>query len=133
MQFRTMMIIKAVVCLCFGVPILLAPGFAYSLFLGLSLDIGGAFAAREYAAAMLGILMIAWFARNVPESDVRWAIALGLCLYDAVGFGLSLVGEITGLLSPMGWSIVVLYLLLALGFGYFLVKRPQPALHAGAA
>ena len=132
MQFRTMMIIKAVVCLALGVPILLVPSFMYALF-GLSLGAGGAFAAREYAAAMLGILMITWFARNVPESDVRWAIALGLCLYDAVGFVLSLMGELTGLSNPMGWSIVVLYLLLALGFGYFLVKRPQPALHAGAA
>ena len=133
MQFRTMMIIKAVVCLCFGVLILLMPGFVYSLFLGISLDGAGAFAARQYGASLIGTLLITWFAREVPESDVRWAIALGLCLYDAVGFVLSLVGEITGLLSPMGWSIVVLYLLLALGFGYFLVKRPQPALHAGAA
>ncbi len=133
MQFRTMMIIKAVVCLCFGVLILLAPAFSYSLFLGLSLDPGGAFAARQYAVGMLGIMLITWFGRNVPESDVRWAIALGLCLYDAAGFVLSLVGEITGLLGPMGWSIVLLYLLLALGFGYFLVKRPQPVLHAGAA
>ncbi len=133
MQFRTMMILKAAVCLCFGVLILLSPGFVYSLFLGISLDSGGAFAARQYGAGMIGILLITWFARNVPVSEARWAIALGLCIYDAVGFVLSLIGEITGLLSPMGWSIVLLYLLLALGFGYFLVKTPEPALHAGAA
>ncbi len=133
MQFRTMMIIKAVVCLCFGVLILLAPAFSYSLFLGLSLDGGGAFAARQYAASLLGVMLLTWFGRNVPESDARWAITLGLCIYDAIGFVLALVGEITGLLSPMGWSIVVLYLLLAIGFGYFLLKSPQPAMRAKAA
>ncbi len=130
MQFRTMMIIKAVVCLCFGVLILLTPGIVYSLFLGISLDGAGAFAARQYGASLIGTLLITWFARNATESNARWAITLGLCIYDAVGFVLCLVGEITGLLSPMGWSIVVLYLLLALGFGYFLVKSPQPAAQA---
>jgi len=133
MKFQTMMIIKAVVCLCFGALILLTPGFTYTVFLGITLDPGGAFAARQYAASMIGILMITWFARNAPESPTRWAITLGLCIYDAVGFVLALVGEFTGLLNPMGWSIVVLYLFLALGFGYFLVKSPQPAVHAGAA
>ena len=124
MKFQTMMIIKAVVCLCFGVLILLSPGFVYSLFLGISLDPGGAFAARQYGISLIGTLLITWFARNAVESDARWAITLGLCIYDAMGFVLALAGEITGLLSPMGWSIVVLYLLLALGFGYFLIKTP---------
>jgi hypothetical protein len=127
MKFRTMMIIKAVVCLCFGTLIMVAPVFSYNLLLGLQLDPAGAFAGREYAASMIGILMIAWFARNVPESTERWAIALGLCVYDALGFVITLVAEIMGLLSPMGWAIVALYLLLAIGFGYFLVKSPLPA------
>ena len=128
-----MMIIKAIVCLCFGPLIMLAPIFTYSLFLGITLDQGGVFAAREYAASMLGILLLAWFARNVPESPARWAIALALCVYDALGFLLTLVGEITGQLSPMGWSIVAVYLFLALGFGYFLVKSPQAAAHPSPA
>jgi hypothetical protein len=133
MQFRTMMIIKAVVCLCFGVLILAAPAFGYSLFLGINLDAGGAFAAREYGASLIGILLIAWFARKAVESDARWAITLGLFVYDLVGFVLALVGEITGLLSPLGWSIVVLYLFLAIGFGYFLFRSPQPAMRTKTA
>ena len=67
------------------------------------------------------------------ESDARWAITLGLCIYDAVGFVLALVGEITGLLGPLAWSIVVLYLFLTIGFGYFLFKSPQPAMRAKTA
>ncbi len=132
MKFQTMMVIKAVVALILGVPIVLLPAPMYSM-LGVSLGPGGAFPAREYGAAMLGILMICWFGRYVPQGPMRWAIALGLCVYDALGFVISLVAVLTGELNSLGWAVVVLYLLLALGFGYFLVKSPERAIHMGAA
>jgi len=125
MKFQTLMIIKAVVCLTLGVLILLVPGFVYSLF-GTSLNPGGTFAAREYGASLIGNLMVTWFARNAVESESRRAIILGLCVYDAIGFVVSLLATISGLLNPLGWSVVVLYLFFAVGYGYFLVKSPQP-------
>jgi hypothetical protein len=131
MKFKTMMIIKAVVCLALGVPIVLIPSFVYSIF-GLALDPAGSFAAREYGAGMIGILLITWFARNALESQARWAITLGLCIYDAIGFVVSLIAAITSLLNPLGWSVVVLYLFLAVGFGYFLIRSPQPAANTRA-
>ncbi|MGD2178082.1 MAG: hypothetical protein PVG71_09700 [Anaerolineae bacterium] len=70
--------------------------------------------------------MVTWFARNAAESDARRAIILGLCLYDAIGFVITLIATLSGVLNPLGWSAVLLYLLLAVGFGYFLVNRPQP-------
>lgn len=132
MKFQTMMVIKAAVCLVLGVPIVLVPGFIYSIF-GASLDSGGAFAAREYGAAMIGILLITWFGRYVPEGPIRWAIALGLCVYDAIGFVISAIATLTGVLNVLGWLVVLVYLLLAIGFGYFLIKSPQPAVQAGRA
>jgi hypothetical protein len=126
MKLKTMLIIKAIVCLCFGIPILLVPGFVYSIF-GATLAAGGILAAREYGASMLGNLMLTWFARNSQESDARWAIVLALFVYDALGFIASLIAVLTGVLNPLGWLVVILYLLLALGFGYFLPKRkPSP-------
>jgi hypothetical protein len=132
MKFQTMMVIKAIVCLVLGVPILLAPTLLYAIF-GLSLNPAGAFAAREYGAAMIGILMVCWFGGYAPESPIRWAIALGLCAYDAIGFVISAIAVLAGTLNSLGWAVVLLYLLLALGFGYFLVKRPLPAVQRGAA
>lgn len=129
MKFKTLMIIKAIVCLALGVPILLMPDFVYSVF-GVSLGPGGAIAAREYGAALIGTLMITWFARNAQVSDARWAIALGYCVYDAIGFVASLAATLTGVMNPLGWSVVVIYLFFALGFGYFTVKSPQPVMRA---
>jgi hypothetical protein len=127
MKLKTLLIIKAIVCLCLGIPILLVPHFIYSIF-GASLTDGGAFAAREYGAAMIGILMLTWFARNSPESETRWAIILALFVYDALGFVVTLIAILSGALNPLAWLIVVLYLLLALGFGYFLIQKRNPIL-----
>ncbi len=126
MKFKTLMIIKAVVCLSLGVPILLAPDFLYSLF-GASLNPGGVFAAREYGASLIGNLMLTWFARNAIESEARRAIALDLCLYDAIGFVVTLIAQFTGVLGPLGWFAVAIYLFFAIGFGYFLMPQKKVA------
>jgi hypothetical protein len=125
-RFRTMMIIKAVVCLSLGVPILLVPVFLYSLF-GASLNPGGVFAAREYGASLIGNLMLTWFARNAIESEARRAIALGLCVYDAIGFVVTLMAQFAGVLGPLGWFAAAIYLFFAIGFGWFLVPRKKAA------
>jgi len=122
MKLKTLLIIKAIVCLCLGIPILLIPNFVYSIF-GATLAAGGVFAAREYGASMIGNLMLTWFARNSQESEARWAIILALFVYDAMGFVVTLIAILTNALNSLGWLIVVLYLFLALGFGYFLLPQ----------
>ena len=126
MKLKTLMIIKAIVCLCLGIPILIVPNLIYSIF-GASLTVGGVFAAREYGASMMGNLMLTWFARNSQESEARWAIILALFVYDAFGFFVTLLAIISGSLNPLAWLIVALYLFLALGFGYFLIPKRKPA------
>jgi len=120
MKLKTLLIIKAIVCLCLGLPILMVPNFVYSIF-GATLAAGGVFAAREYGASMMGNLMLSWFARNSQESEARWAIILALFVYDAVGFVVSLIAILSGGINSLGWMVVVLYLFLAIGFGYFLL------------
>ena len=126
MKLKTLLIIKAIVCLCFGVSILFVPNFVYSIF-GATLAAGGVFAAREYGASMMGNLMLTWFARNSQESDARWAIILALFIYDAVGFVITLIAIFSGALNSLGWLIVVLYLFFAVGFGYFLIPKRSPS------
>src|SRR4030066_1756530 len=100
MKLKTLLIIKAIVCLCLGIPILFVPNFIYSIF-GATLAAGGVFAAREYGASMMGNLMLTWFARNSQESDARWAIILALFVYDAFGFFVTLLAIISGDLNSL--------------------------------
>lgn len=127
MKLKTLLVIKAIVCLCFGISVLIVPNFIYSIF-GASLTAGGVFAAREYGASMMGNLMLTWFARNSQESETRWVIILALFVYDAFGFVVTLLAIITGALNPLAWLIVLIYLFFTLGFGYFLIKREKTLL-----
>lgn len=123
MSLKNLMIIKAVVCLGFGILLLAIPDTLLSIF-GTTLGAGGMFTAREYGSSLFGNLFLCWFARNSEESDARKAIILGLFVYDLIAFVVTTITVIAGVLNPLGWSIVLVYLFFTLGFGYFLIKPP---------
>jgi hypothetical protein len=122
MTFRTLLIIKATVCLFFGLFLLLAPGLLFGL-LGAELNDSGTFTAREYGAAMIGTLLLTWFARNVKAADARGAILLDLLVYDFIGVVITLSVVLSGVLNVLGWGIVVVYIFFSLGSGYLLIKE----------
>jgi len=124
MSFKNLMIIKALVCLAFGILFLGIPDRLLSVF-GAKLSDGGMFPAREYGAALFGNLFLCWFARDTIESDARRAIILALFVYDLIGFIVTVITVISGVLNPLGWLIVLVYLFFTLAFGYFLVKSPE--------
>lgn len=125
MKLSTLMIIKAAVCIALGAVILIAPGWLYNLF-GAPLDDAGKYAAREYGAALIGTFLLTWYARYAIDSKARRAIILDLFIYDAIGLVITLFAVINGVMNPLGWSIVALYGLLAIGYGYFWFKNPVP-------
>jgi hypothetical protein len=125
MKLSTLMIIKAVVCITLGAVLLLAPGMLYSLF-GASLNDAGKFAAREYGAALMGTFLLTWYARNATDSRARRAIILDLFIYDAIGCAITIIAIFSGVMNFLGWSVVGLYGLLAVGYGYFWFKNPSP-------
>jgi len=130
MTFRTFLIIKAVVCLVFGLFLLLAPGALLNL-LGATLNDGGTFTAREYGAAVIGTLLLTWFAKDVKAADARGAILLDLLVYDAIGVVITSLVVLSGVLNVLAWSIVVVYLFFTVGSGYLLFKeRPFQQAHA---
>jgi hypothetical protein len=124
MSFKNLMIIKALVCLVFGILLLAIPDRLLSIF-GATLGDGGMFTAREYGAALFGNLILCWFAKSAGESEARRAIILALFVYDLIAFVMTAITVISGVLNPLGWSIVIFYLFFTLGFGYFLVKPPE--------
>ena len=121
MSFKNLMVIKALVCLAFGILLLSIPDRLLSIF-GATLSDGGMFTAREYGAALFGNLFLCWFAKNAGESDARKAIIIALFVYDLIGFVVTTITVIAGILNPLGWFIVLVYLFFTIGFGYFLVK-----------
>jgi hypothetical protein len=118
------MIIKALVCLTFGILMLAVPFQLLSIF-GTAISDGGMFTAREYGAALFGNLFLCWFAKNAGESDARRAIIIALFVYDLIGVVVTTITVIAGVLNPLGWFIVFVYLFFTVGFGYFFVNPPK--------
>ena len=127
MTFHSLLIIKAIVCLFFGAFLLAAPGLLFGM-LGTTLNAGGMFTAREYGAALIGTLLLTWFAKDVKASDARRAILLDLLVYDGIGVVITFVAVASGVLTTLGWGIVVVYLFFAVGSGYLLITSGSSTL-----
>ena len=125
MRLNTLMVVKAVVCLAFGVLLLVIPGPLMSLY-GVTLDDGGMLMARLYGASLLGNLMLTWFGRVDPGSEALRAAVLGLTVYDAAGLIVALIAMLSGVMNALGWSVVAIYLVFTAGFGYFQFVKPSP-------
>ena len=78
MTFRMLLLIKAVVCLTFGVLLLFFPSFLLGI-LGASLTAPGVFLGREYGANMLGTLILMWFARDLGDTRARQSPRCPVC------------------------------------------------------
>jgi len=126
MKFKTLMAIKAVVCLGFGPLLLFFPCWLLNL-LGLAFSSGAAFTSREYGAALVGNLLLTWLARNAEASPARRAIVWNLFVYDAIALVATLVFLVSGILNPLGWGIAAVYLFFTVGFGCFLVPSRKTA------
>lgn len=118
MKFNTLMTLKAVVCLVFGIILLAVPNILFDL-MGANLQGVGMFAARAYGASLIGNLMLAWYARDSEYSVARRAIILDLFIYDAIGLVNNLYYVLNGTLNWLGWGTAFVYLFLTAGFGYF--------------
>ncbi len=122
MKLKTLMIVKAIVCLGFGPLLLFFPAWLLNL-LGTSYGPGAALTAREYGATLIGTVFLTWLARNADKSIARKAIITHLFVYDAIALVATLVIQLSGGLNALGWSIVFVYLFFTVGFGYFLLKE----------
>ena len=124
MKFKTLMTVKAVVCLGFGPVLLFFPAWILGL-LGTAYGTGAALTAREYGAALVGNLLLTWLARKAEDSVARQAIIWNLFVYDAIALIATLVLLLTGVLNWLGWGIAFVYLFFTIGFGYFALLKKK--------
>ena len=118
MKLNTFMAIVAVVAGLFGLGFVFVPEQVMS-FYGAAPDAGTNYMAQLFGAALLGFAIILWLCKDAEDSPVRQAILLGLFVAEGVGFVVALMTQLGGGINALGWSTVIIYLLFALGFGYF--------------
>lgn len=129
MKFKTLAIIKAVVCLGFGPLLLLVPAWLLEIF-GATYCSGSALTAREYGAALVGTVFLTWIGRDSERSRTRTAIIWHLFIYDAIALVATLWIILSGEINALGWGIVFIYLFFSAGFGSLLLKRQETGAEA---
>ena len=126
MKLKTLMIINAIVAIGFGVTFVIVPAQAYSCY-NITADEQLIYMGRLFGSALIGFALLTWMARNAADSDARKAIVYALFTADCIGFVVALIGQLSNVVNALGWSTVAVYLLLALGFGYFQFFKSAPS------
>jgi len=86
---------------------------------GVILNPVGVILCRWFGATLIGLGLITWFARAAESSSLKESMILSIFFVDVIGFGVSLMGQLSEVVNELGWSIVIIWFMLAAGFGYF--------------
>jgi hypothetical protein len=100
----------------------------FSLYFGTATPTAEALlAARYFGWGLLAVGLICAFVANAPPSEAKQAIVKALFIADVVGLIVSLMGIFSGTFTALGWSAVVIYVFLGIGYGYFWFIKPETA------
>lgn len=126
MRLSSLLLIAGLLGLLFGLGFLLVPGALLAAY-GVTADPAVILMGRFFGAALVQLGLILSLARQVAEPAGQRGIVLGSFLGSAAGLIVALMGQVSGVVHALGWSTVLIYFLLLLGFGSFLVAKPRGA------
>jgi hypothetical protein len=122
MTVKTFFTIIAVLALVHGVGFVLIPEQVAASY-GMASSAATLLMARLFGAALVGLALIFWFARDGSSESVR-AVFIATIVGNTAGLIVVAMGTIAGTLNAMGWVAALIYLFGAAGSGYFLMARP---------
>ena len=119
MTYRNFLTFASVVAYVFAVGFVVFPTQLVNLY-NVTLNEGGALIAQLFGATLLGFGLLNWAARSFAEGEARQAVMTANLTTDAVGLICALIGQLGGVpgVNALGWSTVLLYLILTAGFAY---------------
>lgn len=118
MKLSKLLVVNAIVSGVFGIAFVLIP-WQVLKFYGVQADPALNYMGQLFGAAIFGFAVLSWSARKAGPSEARNAIVLALFIGNAIGFIVALIAQLGSVVNALGWSTVAIYLILALGFGYF--------------
>jgi hypothetical protein len=117
MTIRNFFIASAIIVFLSGVGSILSPQIMFDMW-GTPSNQAGLIITQLSGALEIGLGVILWLTRNEGVSSARKAIVLGGFI-TYILFFIIMLFNISSELSLGVWANIALYLLLALGFGFF--------------
>jgi len=123
-KLRNLLILNGVVLVIFALGMLLMPVIFLGLF-GFDTNASAKLLGQIVGVELIANGLVSLFAMDIKNRSMRRVLTLSFFIADGIGFFVSVGGVISGTLNAFGWVLVLAYLLLALGFGYFQFLGPD--------
>ena len=124
MRLRTLLLTAALLALVYGIGFLLAPRALLQMY-GVATDSPVVLMSRFFGAALTQLGLVFYLIRDVGDVRTQRGVVIGAFLGSLAGLVVALTGQFWGLMNSFGWSAVVIYALLLIGYGTFVFGRPQ--------
>ena len=127
MSLRLALTINALLVLVFALMFVIIPEQSMAVYGATGLTDPTITMARWFGVSIIGYAALSWLARDLPDSDARRVIVLGLVVAWAVSTVMSLYVVLTGRVNALGWSSVAIDLALIALLGMHLrAKAASP-------
>ena len=119
MTYKNFLSIAAIIAFVFALGFILMP-IQLMGFYNMELNPSGTLIGQLFGASLLGFGVLNWLSRDLSEKGAKQAVLTANFAGDTVGFIFSLIGQLGGVpgINALGWSTVLIYLVLAAGFAY---------------
>lgn len=121
---NTLFLVYLITEVIFGMGFLLIPGFMMSP-LGVTLDETSTTFARLFGSLIISIPVLLFFVRKSASTEFRRAVVYCAFTYLLLSTIILLINQLKGLMSPLGWGIVMIHFIFMVWFGYYLINQSK--------
>ena len=121
MTLSRLLAIAAVISLLYGAGFLLIPELLSSLY-GMKSNPQSVLGFRYFGVTLVGLGLVAWFVKDSTDRSVTRGFLIAVSISSVAGLLVSIWGTLSGIMNGMGWSAVLIYFLLLIGYLYFLLS-----------
>jgi hypothetical protein len=119
MNVKVFLAIAAAIGVLYGIAFVVIPELTLATY-GMAPDGSTVLAGRYFGLTLLGLGLAAWFVRETSDAKALRGLLSALAIQSAVGVLVSIFGTVNGTMNAMGWSAVLIYLVLFVGYIYYL-------------
>src|SRR3954454_4129121 len=114
MNLKMFLLVSAIVALLFGPGFVLVPGFMFSIY-GIASAPAAVLGFRIFGSALIAIGALAWVLKDSTDWPAAKALLLSAAIGNVIGLLLARFATISGASGAMGWTAILIYLLLLIG------------------
>ena len=120
---KILFLLSAAVTAILGLALVFAPAAVLGQF-GVETRVAELHMARFLGAALAGFGILLWFAKDASEENVQRNMGYALLAGTVLALLVTIIG-VTGVIRSLGWVLIVVEVLFALGYVFVLFLQPR--------